>query len=404
MEKSPTAREQINLTCTIVNSIDKIDQKEWDACATGSGEVNPFVLWSFLHALEASRSAVKEEGWLPTHVTIREARSGALLGCCPLYLKSHSYGEYVFDHGWASAASRFGLMYYPKLQSCVPFSPVTGPRLLVNAPGLTSEVTRALIQMLKTVADNMGVAGVHMTFNTAEEWEAMAQQGFLQRRGIQYHWENRSYQSFDHFLQDLKQSKRKNIRQERKKVAAEGLVIERLTGEDVKNAELWDRFYTFYRNTTDQKWGQAYINPRTSSRLLGETDVQNKVMLVGGLDEGPKRSPGGPEPLNLIGSHHPVWAQLGQLLWAREVKQPCTSTPPVTKQALGGGNRAEPGKSGGGGSRRAQDPARSLSARSCKIDYTMEALRLGASPFKSTSDSSDDSLSLDSFSGTLDVY
>lgn len=281
----------------VVTSITKVGQEEWDECAIGSGEVNPFLLWAFFHALEDSGSAVADEGWLPQHVLVRNQATRQLLGVCPMYLKSHSYGEYVFDHSWAGMYSRAGMRYYPKLQSCVPFTPVTGRRMLLRPGPYGEAVANALAGTLVTIADQLGVSSLHMTFNTQQEWGAMRQQGYLCRTGIQYHWDNQQYSTFDDFLMDLKQSKRKNIRQERKKVVSEGLRVRRLTGDDIKS-DHWDAFYRFYLNTVDRKWGSAYLT-RDFFFQLGETMADKVLLVVADDGEGSKPVAAA---LNMIGS------------------------------------------------------------------------------------------------------
>lgn len=292
---------------SVAQSISEVDAEEWDACACGDGETNPFLLHAFLRALEVSGSACGEQGWLPQHLTVRDA-SGALVGCAPVYLKSHSYGEYVFDSSWASFAARMGVSYYPKLQCCVPFTPVTGSRLLVSAaarggggPGYPA-VASALAQGLRAVGDAYDVSSVHVTFDTAAECDRLSGEGFLRRVGIQYHWYNEGYGSFDDFLMDLRQGKRKNIRQERKKVARAGLRCRRLSGADL-TPEVWDRFYGWYRGTVDRKWGTAYLT-RGFFEELGRT-MGDRVLLVVAEEDGTQ----GPEgrlvagALNLVGSH-----------------------------------------------------------------------------------------------------
>lgn len=320
-----------------------VGKEEWDACATSGVEVNPFVLHDFLHAVEASKSAVKEEGWLPQHVLVRNA-AGELLGCCPMYLKGNSYGEYIFDNNWANAYQRMLMKpYYPKMLVGVPFTPVPGPRLLVKQGPHATEVRRILADSLKKVADQFGVSSLHINFTSTEEFEELgSEHGYLQRTGIQYHWYNQDvsrsllgstggstdegegeggmpgsegeggpgegvmYNSFDDgdgsFLMSLRQSKRKSIRQERKKAAAEGLRFLRLTGDDIKPHH-WDAFYKFYMNTTDRKWGTAYLTRRFFTEL-GER-MGDRVLLV--LAETADGAPGHGKPvagaLNLIGSH-----------------------------------------------------------------------------------------------------
>jgi len=285
----------------ILRSIDEISEDEWNACAldsAGEGKENPFVLWAFFKALEDSKSAVGSVGWAPSHLSVRNA-SGALIGVVPLYLKSHSYGEYVFDQSWARAYPHFSRRdsYYPKLQSCVPFTPVTGPRLL--ARGTTHEEVsagrRTLAQALVRVCVDSGVSGLHVTFPSKDEWHVLTGAGFVGRVGVQYHWDNAGYGCFDDFLMQLKQSRRKSIRQERNKVRAAGLTIARLRGTEITKAH-WDAFYGFYCATVDSKWGIAYLEPAffsTMGRLLGD-----KVLLIVAYDQAGTLVAGA---LNLIG-------------------------------------------------------------------------------------------------------
>ncbi|CAI5497852.1 unnamed protein product [Closterium sp. Naga37s-1] len=283
---------------TVSSSIASIPAADWDACALdaagGAEKHNPFVSHAFLQCLEESRSACREEGWLPQHLVARDDEE-RVVGVLPLYLKGHSYGEYVFDHSWANAFMRAGGSYYPKLQSCVPFTPATGPRLLVRDGPDREAVLSGLCQAMKQVADEYGVSSVHVTFPCKDDWQVMARHGFLQRMGMQYHWSNRGYGSFNDFLMDLKQSKRKTIRQERKKVAAQGLKLLRLRGDDIK-AHHWNSFFQFYCNTTNRKWGQTYLT-REFFHLLGER-LGEKVLLVVAEDE-TGRMVGG--ALNLVG-------------------------------------------------------------------------------------------------------
>lgn len=263
--------------------------------AGGADKHNPFVSHAFLLALEESNSACRDEGWLPQHLVARDS-SKRVVGVLPMYLKGHSYGEYVFDNSWANAFMRAGGSYYPKLQSCVPFTPVTGPRLLVRNGPDREAVMAGLCQAMKQVAEEYGVSSVHVTFPSISDWQAMSHHGFMPRMGMQYHWTNRGYGSFDAFLMDLKQSKRKNIRQERKKVAAQGLKLMRLRGDDIKPHH-WESFFRFYTNTTARKWGQAYLTqdffPLLSSRL------GDRVLLVVAEESSSGRMVGG--ALNLVG-------------------------------------------------------------------------------------------------------
>ena len=253
-------------------SIAAIPASSWDACA---GDDNPFVSHAFLLALEESRSAVRESGWLPQHAAI-EDEAGSVLAVAPMYLKSHSYGEYVFDHGWADAYMRAGGRYYPKLQVSVPFTPVPGPRLMLS-PQADPSLRDMLAKGLVDAAIQRGVSSLHITFARPEEWRRLGELGFLQRQGYQFHWSNDGYRSFDDFLKDLSSRKRKAIRKERRDVAESGIEIHTLSGGDLEPRH-WDAFFRFYRSTSDRKWGQPYLT-RGFFERIGAT-MADKVVLV----------------------------------------------------------------------------------------------------------------------------
>jgi predicted N-acyltransferase len=250
------------VTVKVISEIADIAAAEWDACA---GDDNPFLRHAFLEALEASGSATAETGWLPQHLAL-ENENGRLVGAVPLYLKTHSYGEYVFDWGWASAYEQAGGRYYPKLQCAVPFTPVTGPRLLLR-PDAGSAAADTLIAAMIELARRHKVSSLHITFPTQPEWERLGKAGFLQRVGQQFHWQNDGYRCFDDFLEALNARKRKQIRRERRDALADGIEIETFTGSAIKR-EHWDAFYRFYRSTSDRKWGEAYLT-RAFFDLLG---------------------------------------------------------------------------------------------------------------------------------------
>ncbi|WP_027284635.1 GNAT family N-acetyltransferase [Rubritepida flocculans] len=256
------------LTLTLHRAIAEIGAAEWDACA---GD-NPFTSHAFLSALEDSGSTGPRTGWLPQHVALRDA-AGTLLACAPCYAKAHSYGEYVFDHGWADAFERAGGRYYPKLQVASPFSPVPGPRLL-RRPGVP---VAALAQALRQAMEALDCSSVHVTFCTREEWAALGACGWLLRIGVQFHWHNRGYGSFEDFLAALSARKRKALRRERRSVAESGLVLRTLRGPEVTAAQ-WQAFHRFYRNTVDARWGSAYLTPRFWP-LLGERLGERVVLM-----------------------------------------------------------------------------------------------------------------------------
>jgi predicted N-acyltransferase len=266
------------LSLNVVSSIGQVDAAAWDTCA---GASNPFVSHAFLSALEDSGSVSAEAGWQPQHVVLKD--SGRIVGCAPLYLKGHSYGEYIFDWGWAQAYERAGGRYYPKLQCAVPFTPVTGPRLLVaeNEPQ-REDLQRTLATGIVALARQLKVSSAHVTFATEAEHQLMAEEELMPRWSEQYHWKNEDYATFDDFLAALSSRKRKTIRRERE-IANERVNISVLTGDDIK-ARHWDAFFKFYINTSDRKWGQAYLN-REFFALMGERLKDAVVLVVGEEDD-----------------------------------------------------------------------------------------------------------------------
>jgi uncharacterized protein len=259
---------------------------DWDRCA---GTDDPFLSHAFLTALEDSESATAESGWQPVPIAIDgiDARPAAVL---PAYVKSHSLGEYVFDHGWADAYERAGGDYYPKLQIAVPFTPVTGRRLLAREPALAP----ALIAAAEHVVDSNELSSAHATFIAPEEAALFAEAGWLIRADSQFHWLNEGFESFDDFLVSLASRKRKAIRKERA-AAVQGLEIVRLSGAEIGEAH-WDAFWDFYQDTGARKWGQPYLT-RSFFSLLGER-LADRVLLILALDGGVPIA----GALNLIGA------------------------------------------------------------------------------------------------------
>jgi predicted N-acyltransferase len=259
-----------------------IGRDAWDACAAAPDyAANPFVGFDFLDCLEQAGCAVERTGWGPSHLLLRD-EAGLPAAVMPLYLKSHSRGEYVFDHAWAEAYERAGGSYYPKLQSCAPFSPVTGPRLLVR-PGVDRpEAQRRLLAASITLCERIGASGVNVTFPTLAEWDLMGEQGLLQRQDQQYHWFNQGYATFDDFLAALSSGRRKTIRRERRDALAAVEVIP-LTGGDLKE-EHWDAFFGFYMDTGSRKWGRPYLNRQFFS-MLSER-MADRVLLLMARKEG----------------------------------------------------------------------------------------------------------------------
>ncbi|NYZ11623.1 N-acetyltransferase [Azospirillum sp. RWY-5-1] len=261
------------ISVKVLTGIAEVEPAAWDACAGGD---NPFLCHAFLLALEESGSVGGRSGWQPAHL-VAETPDGRVVGAVPLYAKGHSYGEYVFDHSWANAYERAGGRYYPKLQVAVPFTPVPGPRLLVPPGDGAVPVRHALVRAMEEVARRFDVSSVHVTFPTEPEWRLLGEEGWLQRTGVQYHWDNHGYATFDDFLGALNARKRKAIRKERREVAESGVRLHTLTGDELKQ-EHWDAFHRFYMDTADRKWGGGYLK-RSFFHRIGAT-MADRVVLV----------------------------------------------------------------------------------------------------------------------------
>jgi uncharacterized protein len=261
-----------DITVAISQSVAEIAAADWNACA---GAANPFLDHAFFNALESSGSATARTGWQPHHLTARST-SGALLGMLPMYVKSHSQGEYVFDHSWADAFGRAGGRYYPKLQCAVPFSPVPGPRLLL-APDSGAVGAFALLQAAQQIATGAKLSSVHATFIAPEQVPLFEQAGWLVRTDQQFHWRNHGYATFDDFLAALASRKRKTIRKERETALSNGISIEHVTGAQIAGHH-WDAFWHFYQDTGARKWGQPYLT-REFFSMIGET-MADKILLV----------------------------------------------------------------------------------------------------------------------------
>src|SRR5712691_10082551 len=304
------AMSATELRIRVVPAIAEIAAAEWDACAnpklchsaiaradptlacapSGSTqpdpaqaesnsegwEYNPFISHAFLHALEASGSAAARTGWHPQHL-VAETADGRLLGVLPCYLKSHSRGEYVFDHGWADAYERAGGRYYPKLQVSVPFTPVMGRRLLARAGPYADAVRAHLADALTDICRRAGASSVHVTFPTEPEWDLLGGRGYLKRTHQQFHWENAGYASFDAFLAVLASRKRKTIRRERADALAAGISVHWLTGTDLTES-VWDAFFDFYMETGSRKWGRPYLT--RSFYSIGGEKMRERMLLV----------------------------------------------------------------------------------------------------------------------------
>ena len=255
------------LTLSTHSGIAAIPAHVWD----GLGDGNPFTSHRFLLALEESGSVGRGTGWQPLHVTLEEG--GTVVAAAPLYAKSHSQGEYIFDHAWAEAYQRAGGRYYPKLQAAVPFTPVTGARLLARDPAMRQSLLAGMTQ----VAEKGGASGVHVTFCTEDEAGQGAEMGFLPRVTQQFHWLNRGYGSFEDFLGALSSRKRKDLRKERARAQDFGGTIRHLTGDDLKPHH-WDAFWAFYQDTGSRKWGRPYLT-RAFFDCLHQT-MRDDILLV----------------------------------------------------------------------------------------------------------------------------
>src|SRR5450759_2490518 len=295
----------IDLRIRIAQSLAEVPAAAWDVCAGGHDNAsaseaiapavklthedrlsaklftrehvgNPFISHDFLSSLEASFSVGQRTGWQPRHL-LAESANGTLLGAAPCYVKSHSRGEYVFDQGWAEAFERAGGDYYPKLQVAVPFTPVTGPRLLARPGPLAHAVRGGLADALAEITTASELSSAHVTFLPEEEWRTLGERGFLQRTDQQFHWENAGYATFDDFLAALASRKRKTIRRERKDALAPGIEVNWLTGSDLTEAA-WDAFFAFYMDTGSRKWGRPYLT-REFFSIVAEK-MRDRILLV----------------------------------------------------------------------------------------------------------------------------
>lgn len=274
-----------DIEISVLTSLSEISPEVWDACACpetmdGGRPIDPFTTYRFLHALEASGSVGAGTGWQPRYLVAREGDE--VLGVLPLYGKSHSQGEYIFDHNWAHAWERAGGRYYPKLQIAVPFTPATGRRFLTR-PGRESDGMIALMQGALEIANRNQLSSVHATFCTEDEAERGAAMGLLHRVTQQYHWANDGYADFEAFLAALSSRKRKTIRRERRVAQGFGGEIVALTGDDLCPAH-WDAFWEFYQDTGARKWGTPYLTRAFFD--IAQDQLRDDMLLVLALREG----------------------------------------------------------------------------------------------------------------------
>jgi len=259
------------LTAETVRDITAVSADDWDRLA---GSANPFVSHAFLAALESGGAVGGDSGWDPFHIIVRDG-NGRLAAAMPLYVKHHSYGEYVFDHSWANAFERAGGRYYPKLLSAIPFTPVTGPRLL--AQDASTALKCALADAVLALVQQYQISSAHINFVAPSDAQLLQQQGWLVRQGLQFHWHNANYADFDAFLASLSSRKRKNIRKERAGVMAAGVTMRQLTGDAISPDHI-DAFYRFYLSTIDRKWGGAYLTLPVFQQL--RKTMADKMLLV----------------------------------------------------------------------------------------------------------------------------
>ena len=239
----------------LLHSLSEISAVDWNNLA---GDANPFVRHEFLHALERAGCTGAGTGWLPQHVVVTDESSGKPLGAVPLYLKEHSYGEYVFDWAWANAYARAGLEYYPKLVAAVPFTPVAGPRLLIAPQADREAVANALIEAALARAQQLRASSLHWLFTTESETQILERRGLLRRSGFQFHWSNPGYRDFEDFLASFTADKRKKVRRERRAVREAGVTVEMRDGLTLDESD-WDRFHEFYHATVRAHGAIPYL-------------------------------------------------------------------------------------------------------------------------------------------------
>jgi len=256
----------------ILDGLENVDPAQWDALAQG----NPTLSHAFLDSLHRTGCASERSGWKPQYLACR--REGRLAGAVPLYVKSHSYGEYVFDWAWADAHERHGIAYYPKLLAAVPFTPATGSRLLCRDAATRGVLARALVDL----ARGSPVSSLHVLFPLEEEAQALREAGMLERRGVQFHWRNPGYPTFDAFLAELSHDKRKKIRQERRRVADTGVTFRRLTGREATGRD-WDFFNRCYRRTYALHRSTPYLN-RAFFGMIAERMPDNLLLVLAERD------------------------------------------------------------------------------------------------------------------------
>ncbi|MBI36029.1 MAG: GNAT family N-acetyltransferase [Alphaproteobacteria bacterium] len=270
-----------DIKAKVVENISDIPEPVWDNLTESD---NPFISHAFLRALEETGCVSDKTGWLPHHLVIENSRN-EIIAAAPLYIKSHSQGEYVFDHGWAHAWERAGGSYYPKMQVSSPFSPVSGPRLLTGSGPDSNKGKLVLLKSLENICEKLNISSVHVTFSNQSDWEMMGKAGWIQRLGRQFHWHNRDYKNFNDFLSELTSRKRKTIRKERLSIVNQGLTVQPLVGDEI-TTDHWDAFYKFYVDTYDRKWGYPYLT-RDFFELIQKNLGDKVVLMIASYDNTP---------------------------------------------------------------------------------------------------------------------
>lgn len=265
----------MNLTVEIQDSFSVIDAAQWDALTDGM----PLLSHAFISAMEQSGSIGKGTGWQPYPMLVRNHQT--LVGAMPLFLKTHSYGEYVFDWAWADAYQRNGMRYYPKLLSAIPFSPITSTRLMAKAP----EIQRLMVEALHETMQKHALSSAHILFPDERSASVLKQADWMQRHGVQFRWQNENFRHFEDFLATLSHDKRKKIKQERKKIAASQVTCQQIKGADITEKQ-WDFFYACYTNTYHEHHSTPYLT-REFFRLIAQSMLQNILLVMAYLDGEP---------------------------------------------------------------------------------------------------------------------
>ena len=258
----------------LVSDLISVDKNQWNRLNVTD---HPFTSYEFLTSLELSHSVCQKTGWTPKHIIIKD-NENILIGALPNYLKMHSYGEYIFDHSWANAFENAGGQYYPKLLSAIPFTPATGPRFLIKDDNVDKDkIFELLLSAIENLVKDNNLSSAHINFLSEDISIKLNHKSWIKRKGLQFHWHNKEYKTFNDFLEKLKSTKRKAIKKERQKIFNFDIKIERITGNDLTD-QMWDSFYEFYLNTIDKKWGGAYLTKKFF--YLINQNMKDRVLLV----------------------------------------------------------------------------------------------------------------------------